>query len=251
MSAVLNKVPQLNNGLPGALDELAAESPAANGSAASSADDGPATTTYAEPAADATPSDEDASAAAALSTDARAAASAHQAAAGAEALPGTATTPAEGLGNDPQQATVAAAASAAEGGADAEAPQGAATADDAQVPEAQAAAPADGDSEASGAGFSTPVKAQQPTPTASLETPAAVRSMTGVAEGFQDPSASAAKIKRSAADVVAASLAEAAPAPANEEEYDTFHEAVGEELQLAKVCCRRDVTLPAANGLGG
>lgn len=100
---------------------------------------------------------------------------------------------------------------------------------------AQEPTPAAAAGNASGSEPSTPVKAQQPVSAASLETPAAVRSLTGVAEGFKDPSTPAAVSDRSVADVVAASVADAAPAPENAKEFDTFQEAVGEELQMAKV----------------
>lgn len=226
MSAVLNKVPQLSSGAAGAIDESAAEPPAANGSATASADAGHATVTPQQPEAPATPSSEPTFAAPASVRDAAEATPAQQAATPAAASAEPAAEPAQGLADQPG-ATAAAAAPQAEGGA---------TLADTQVPEAQAAADAPVGTDALGAGFSTPVKAQQPAATGSQETPAVVRSMTGVAEGFQDPTASAAKTKQSVGDVVAASLAETAPVPADEQEYDTFHEAVDAELQHAKVC---------------
>ena len=239
MSSVLNKVPQLSHGTAPGIDELAAEPPAANGHAAPPADAGQATVASQQPEAPATPSSETIFAVPASSRDAAEATPAQQAGMPAEASAEPAAEAAQGSANQPDDTAAVAAAPQAE--------RGAAVADT-QVPEAQAAADAPDGTDASGAGFSTPVKAQQPAATGSQETPAVVRSMTGVAEGFHDPTASAAKTKQSVGDVVAASLAEAAPMPADEQEYDTFHEAVDEELQNAKVCCRGVREMMSING---
>lgn len=235
MSAVLNKVPQLSNGSPGGVGDPTTEPQPTNGSPSAPAAAGQESAAPAQPPAAAATGQAaaDDSAAQAVSANTPPA-DVKQPPAAQPAAP--ASTSLEQITAPPIEAAAAPAAGQEAAEAAPDAVEEPAPAAEGAAPEAHAA-PAAGlaDGDAAGQGFSTLVKAQQPAPAASLETPAAVRSLTGVEVGFQDPSSAGPKAKQSAADVVAASLAEAAPVPEDEKEFDTFQEAVGEELQLAKV----------------